>query len=87
MKEMFALGAEKKRLKVILAGGASMLNDTSATSIGKRNQAAIRKVLFQHGLFIHSQDLGGTVPRTVYLDVSTGEVTIKSGGLPKPPQE
>ncbi len=83
IKEMIALGAQKRRLKVILAGGASMLNDNSSSSIGKRNQAAIKKILFQQGLFIDSQDLGGTAPRTVYLNVSNGEVIIKSGGASK----
>ncbi len=83
MREMFALGAQKARLKVIVAGGASMMDDLSSASIGKRNQAAIRKIIFQQGMFIHSQDLGGTSPRTVYLNVSTGEVTIKSGGVSK----
>jgi chemotaxis protein CheD len=83
MKEMFAQGAQKQRLKVIVAGGASMMDDLASSSIGRRNQAAIRKIIFQQGLFIHTQDLGGTMPRTVYLNVSTGEVTIKSGGTVK----
>ncbi len=83
MNEMFALGAQKQRLKVIVAGGASMMEDLASSSIGKKNQTAIRKIIFQQGLFIHSQDLGGTMPRTIYLNVSTGEVTIKSGGTVK----
>src|SRR5687768_4550878 len=38
---MEALGAQKRRLKVKLAGGAAMLNDASTFNIGKRNHAAI----------------------------------------------
>jgi chemotaxis protein CheD len=83
LDQMTALGAQKRRLKVNLAGGAAMLNDASSFNIGKRNQAAIRKIMFQLGLFVDSADLGGSSPRTVYLKVRDGEVTIKSGGVSK----
>jgi chemotaxis protein CheD len=80
---MEALGAQKRRLKVKLAGGAAMLNDASSFNIGKRNHAAIRKILWQHGMFIESEDVGGGAPRTVYLRVADGSLTIKSGGVTK----
>ena len=83
LNEMAALGAQPRRLRVKLAGGASMLNDASSFNIGKRNQAAIRKLLFQNRLFIDAEDLGGNAPRTVYLNVSDGQVTLKSGATSK----
>jgi chemotaxis protein CheD len=76
-------GAQKRRLHIKLAGGAAMLNDASSFNIGKRNHAAIRKILWQHGLFIASEDVGGGAPRTVYLKVNDGAFTIKSGGITK----
>ena len=80
---MQSRGADKRRMKVKLAGGASMLNDSQMFNIGKRNHAAIRKVLFQYGLFIDSEDVGGSHPRTVFLSVADGAFTIKSGGASK----
>ena len=83
LAQMEALGAQKRRMKVRLAGGAAMLNDASSFNIGKRNHAAIRKILWQHGMFIETEDVGGNAPRTVYLAVADGALTIKSGGITK----
>lgn len=81
LADMIKLGAGKSRLKVRLAGGANMLNDASSMNIGKRNHTAIRKFLWQHGMFVESEDVGGGAPRTVYLAVADGGYTIKSGGI------
>lgn len=83
LRQMEALGAVKKRMKVKLAGGAAMLNDAGTFNIGKRNHAAIRKILWQHGMFIESEDVGGGQPRTLYLNVADGGLTIKTGGITK----
>lgn len=79
LKQVLSMGAEKRRLRVRLAGGASMLNDAGTFNIGKRNHASIRKILWQHGMFIESEDVGGGAPRTLYLSVADGSLTIKSG--------
>ena len=80
LSQMSSLGAEKRRLKAKIAGGAKMLNDTSTFDIGKRNHTAIRKVLWQHGLFLDKEDCGGNTPRTLYMNVADGAVTIKANG-------
>lgn len=79
LKQVLSMGAEKRRLRVRLAGGAAMLNDAGTFNIGKRNHASIRKILWQHGMFIESEDVGGGIPRTLYLSVADGSLTIKSG--------
>lgn len=83
LEQMESLGARKQRMHVKLAGGAAMLNDSVSFNIGKRNHTAIRKILWQHGMFIQSEDVGGNAPRTVYLTVADGVLTIKSGGIAK----
>lgn len=83
LNQMLALGAEKKRLKVKIAGGAQMLNDAGLFNIGRRNHAAIRKALWQHGLFVDAEDVGGAAPRNLYLQVGDGTVTSKSGANTK----
>lgn len=83
LQQMESLGALKQRLHVKLAGGAAMLGDSGSFNIGKRNHTAIRKILWQHGMFIKSEDVGGNSPRTIYLTVADGVLTIKSGGIAK----
>jgi chemotaxis protein CheD len=77
---MESKGAGRKRLKAAIAGGAQVLDTGGVFDIGRRNYAAVRKALWQHGLFIDAEDCGGSAPRTVYLAVADGAVTCKSRG-------
>lgn len=72
--------ADKKRLRVGLVGGAQMLDNGGFFDIGKRNHTGIRKVLWQHGMFIAAEQVGGSIPRTVFMSVADGDVVVKSGG-------
>jgi len=79
LDEVLRRGAEKKRLKIRVAGAAQMLNDSALFDIGRRNHAAMRKILWQHGLFVDAEDTGGTTPRTMTLALADGSVTLKMG--------
>jgi chemotaxis protein CheD len=78
--QMRRLGADPRRLRVKLAGGAEMLNDAKIFDIGRRNYVAIRKILWQMGLLVDAEAIGGCNPRTVWMNVADGGVTIKSNG-------
>lgn len=80
LKQIEAKGGDRKRLKVKIAGAAQILADAAGFNIGKRNHTAVRKVLWQHGLFIDGEDVGGNAPRTVYLNIADGNVTLKTQG-------
>jgi chemotaxis protein CheD len=80
LREIAAMGIAKNRLQVKLAGGAEILNDGKLFSIGRRNHTAIRKVLWQHGLMVAAEQVGGTEPRTVYLHLKDGTTLIKNNG-------
>ena len=80
LDEMTARGAQPRRLQVKLAGGAEILDDKGVFSIGKRNHTAIRKILWQRGLLLAAERVGGSEPRTVYLHVADGTTLIKSRG-------
>lgn len=80
LKECEKLGADKRRLEVKVAGGGEMLDSSGFFQIGKRNYAATRKVLWQHGLLIRRQDVGGNANRTVSLEMATGKVKVKISG-------
>ncbi len=72
----YEMGALKSRLTVSAVGGAQVLGADNTFSIGKRNQLALRKLLWKAGVLLHHQDLGGTSPRTVSIQVQTGEIVV-----------
>ena len=80
IREMESKGAQKRRLKVKLAGAAQILDDHNLFNIGRRNHAAIRKILWQYGMFVDAEDVGGSCPRTLYLNIADGTVTVKTQG-------
>jgi len=81
--KLVSMGATKKRLNVRIAGGASMSTGPKGFDIGKRNYLAIRKILWKHGLFIDAEDIGGSSPRNMYLNVEDGSLTIRCVGVEK----
>jgi chemotaxis protein CheD len=81
LAQMTAQGASKKRLKVKLAGGAKMFEDNAQFDIGKRNHTSIRKALWQHGLFVDKEEVGGNAARTVFFHVADGKFTLKRQGV------
>lgn len=76
----YELGAKKKNLVVKVAGGSQLLDDNGTFNIGKRNYIMLRKIFWKNGILIGAEDVGGSISRTVRLDVQTGRFTIKSRG-------
>ena len=74
------IGLNKSRALVCVAGGAQMLDGRGVFDIGKRNYQALRKQLWKAGLLIHSEDVGGSVSRTLRLELETGRVFLREGG-------
>lgn len=79
-REAYQHGAEKRRLVVRLAGGAAVVDDNGIFAIGKRNYAALRKILWKAGVMIHGEEVGGAVSRTVRLDLESGRVVVREPG-------
>jgi chemotaxis protein CheD len=79
LDEVVRQGGDRKRLKVRMAGAAQMLGDSALFDIGRRNHAAMRKILWQNRMFVDKEHVGGTLPRTMYLAVADGTLTIKMG--------
>jgi chemotaxis protein CheD len=75
----YARGADKKRLTVRVIGGAQVMDPNGVFNIGKRNYLACRKVLWAAGVMIHGEVVGGTVSRTVRLDVGSGRLVWSTG--------
>lgn len=71
---------EPRSLIVKLAGGASVLNASSSFDIGRRNALAIKRLLWTRRMGAVAEDLGGSISRTVQVDVAEGRVRITSPG-------
>jgi chemotaxis protein CheD len=80
---LLVMGVNKKRMQVKVAGGANMATGPQGFDIGKRNYLAIRKILWNHGMFVDAEDVGGNLARSMYLDLSDGAVMLRSNGLEK----
>ena len=83
INKMLQLGANKNRLQIKISGGAAMDIGPKGFDVGKRNYLAIRKILWKQGLFIDGEDVGGSSPRNMYLNIETGAVTVRCRGLEK----
>lgn len=83
LNEVYELGAQKKNLEIIVAGGASMKKneDDDYFKIGKRNFTVLRKLLWKNGFMISKQDVGGSISRTMTLTIGDGIVTINKQAI------
>ena len=79
-RRAYSAGAEKRRLVIHVAGGAQVVDDNGVFNIGKRNYLAVRKLLWQAGLLIHAEDVGGSESRTVRLELGTGRFHVRTAG-------
>jgi chemotaxis protein CheD len=77
LRSLIGLKADLSRLRILLAGGASVLCTTDTFKIGERNVRAVREFLQKQGLSVRHAMLGGTTNRTLHVNVGTGVVTIK----------
>jgi len=72
--------AKTKRLKVVIAGGAQILDQTSDFNIGLKNHQALISILSRKNLTIQHEDIGGSQRRTLCLDIDSGCSTIQTAG-------
>ena len=79
-KEAYKLGGEKKRMVVTVAGGSQLMDVSGYFNIGKRNYLMLRKIFWANNVLIRSEAIGGNVNRTVRMELSTGEVWVKTSG-------
>jgi len=82
LEDISEQGASTRRLVVCVAGAAQILDDKRLFEIGKRNYLAARRLLWKHGLLPASEAVGGTVFRTVSLEIARGRVVVQEAGRP-----
>ena len=80
-KEAYKLGAKKNKLKVIVVGGAQILDQKGFFNIGKRNHTLLRKMFWKNNVMIDYEEVGGTVNRTIRLEIESGQAWLKVSGI------
>jgi len=79
-KAAYALGAKKQQMKVIVVGGAQVLDQQGFFNIGKRNHMAIRKIFWKNNVMVDYENVGGNTNRTLKLAVGDGKTWLKVSG-------
>ena len=79
IEALMRLGAQKRNL-VARVGGSKLLDTKSTFDIGDRNFAVLRKILWKNDILITAKDVGGSIARTMTLEIETGITRIKSQG-------
>lgn len=77
-RSAYELGANKKHMRVVLVGGGQVMDEAGRFNIGKRNYTAVRKILWRNNVLVDVEDVGGSVNRTVGIEVETGRVWLKT---------
>jgi chemotaxis protein CheD len=77
-KDLAGIKAEASRLRLFVAGGASVISGSDPFKIGERNAKATADYLARFGYHVVNIQTGGTINRTVHLEMSTGNVTLKT---------
>jgi chemotaxis protein CheD len=82
LKQMELRGASRARMTAKIAGGARMfeVSGGSLGNIGQRNIESVRMNLKREGIQLIREDVGGTLARTLFFDVSNGMGTVRCYG-------
>lgn len=85
LQQLAGRGARKDRLIAKIAGGAKMFEiagNSSLGNIGQRNIESVRMNLRKEGIRIVSENVGGSVARTLSFFPATGVGEIRAYGHP-----
>jgi chemotaxis protein CheD len=75
----YRAGAVKSRLRVHLLGGAAISGGPAGLDVGRRNGLIAKKLLWNNGVLVKAERLGGTDSRTVCLFAADGRVIVSRG--------
>ncbi|MGL1901246.1 MAG: chemotaxis protein CheD [Fibrobacterales bacterium] len=79
-KKAYDLGAKKENMRVVMAGGAHVIGEKGKFDIGSRNITIARKLFWKNNVLIDAEHVGGTFPRTLYLEIGSGKAWFTSHG-------
>lgn len=76
-RSLAGIRVDRGRVRIMVAGGASVIGGADAFKIGERNVRATLDYLAQEGYVVRHTDLGGNTNRTLHLEIFTGTLTLK----------
>ena len=80
-RALYDVGAEKKRLRVAVAGGANVQKiGEDRFAIGKRNTTFLKKLFWKNGILADAEEVGGCDARTMNLEIGSGRVWLSTSG-------
>lgn len=77
VRDMMLIGASPTRIFARIAGGANMLNTSSVLDIGRKNINAVMDTLEKTRLSVRGSSVGGTLGRSMQLDIADGRVIVR----------
>ena len=77
---LHSIGVKTETMKIVIAGGAHILDQPSGFNVGLKNHQAITSNLSRKNLVLYHEDIGGSTRRTLSLDIGTGCSTIQTVG-------
>lgn len=84
LAQMASAGADVRRLRIAIAGGAEIFSFAGGQDrlirVAEQNILAVQAALKEARLPVHASDLGGDHGRTVRLFVDDGVVTVRVAG-------
>lgn len=80
IRKMVSMGCTKGSMVFKAAGCGRMLLIQNQFDTGAQNLATLMALFAKNGVKLAAEDVGGSIPRTMSLDVETGLVTISSQG-------
>jgi chemotaxis protein CheD len=75
----FEMGVSRQRMMVKAAGGAQFLEERDFFAVGRRNVTMMRRILWQHGVPLTAENVGGTATYSLFLEVGTGRTWLRIG--------
>ncbi|MEO0205428.1 MAG: chemotaxis protein CheD [candidate division WOR-3 bacterium] len=78
LRQFSSRGIDKKQIVAKITGGSTMFSDLIQSSIGPRNVTETREQLKKSSIVLTAEDVYGNWGRTVFFNLNTGELLIKS---------
>jgi chemotaxis protein CheD len=81
VNDMIQKGADPKRIKAKMAGGATIFaheSETSIFNVGSRNIAFLKQILKENNIPLVSEDTGENFGRWVRFNLHSGKMTVTS---------
>ena len=78
LQALFDRGVRRDSAEVVVAGASTCMDEKGFFRIGERNLAILRRILWKNGILIAAEETGGRATRSVWLDMATGAVTVRT---------